>query len=248
MTTLAVSAVIGAAMVAGAANAIVGSGSLLTFPTLIALGYAPLVANVSNSVGLVFGTASGALGYRRELAGQRSRILHLLGFSVVGGAIGALLLLVLPSGVFQAVVPVLVLLAIILVAVQPWLTRKLSDRGPSRTSAVLLRAGVFATGVYGGYFGAAQGVILMALVAVLIDDSLQRLNGLKNVLMAFATAAPAIIFVIRAPVAWEPAVLIALGSIAGAQLGSLVGRRLSPVILRAIIIVGGLAVLVKLLA
>lgn len=247
MTIPAVLVVIGVAMLAGAANAIVGSGSLLTFPTLIALGYSPLVSNVSNSVGLVFGTVSGAIGYRRELAGQRPRIVRLGGFSLAGGGGGALLLLLLPAGVFEAVVPVLVLAAVVLVAAEPWLTAKLSDRRSGRGSAVVLRASIFATGVYGGYFGAAQGVILMSVLAVLLDDTLQRLNGLKNVLMGLATISPAIIFTFRAPVAWEPTLIIALGSVGGAQLGSLLGRRLSPTVMRTLIIVGGLAVLVKLL-
>jgi uncharacterized protein len=247
VTIFAILAVIGVAVLAGAANAIVGSGSLLTFPTLVALGYSPLVSNVSNSVGLVFGTMSGAVGYRRELIGQRPRIVGLGGFSLAGGIGGALLLLSLPAGVFEAVVPVLVLAAVVMVAAQPWLTERLAGRRASRSSIVVLRAATFATGVYGGYFGAAQGVILMAVLAVLIDDTLQRLNGLKNVLMGLATVAPAVIFAFRAPVAWEPAMIIAFGSIGGAQVGSFLGRRLSPTILRTLIIVGGLAVLVKLL-
>jgi uncharacterized membrane protein YfcA len=247
LTAGAVVAVIAAALVAGAANAIVGSGSLLTFPTLVALGYTPLVANVSNAVGLVFGTASGAAGYRRELSGQRERIVGLGAYSALGGIVGALLLLILPAGVFQAIVPALVLFAVLLVAVQPWLTQRMAARSGGRGPAVILRGSVFATGVYGGYFGAAQGVILMAALAVLIDDTLLRLNGMKNVLMTLATIGPAIIFAVHAPVAWEPAALVALGSVVGAQLGSWLGRRLSPAILRVVIICAGVAVVVKLL-
>lgn len=236
----------GAGVIAGAANAIVGSGSLLTFPTLIGLGYSPLVSNVSNSVGLVFGTMSGGWGYRRELAGQGPRVVGLGGFALVGGAVGALLLLVLPAGVFQSIVPALVLFAVLLVAIQPWLSGLVARHGTAKNHAVVLRISVFATGIYGGYFGAAQGVILIACLSVLLSDSLQRVNGLKNVLMALATIAPAVIFTLRAPVAWEPTAVIAVSSVVGAQLGALVGRRLSPTIMRAVIVLGGLTAFVVL--
>lgn len=248
MSATAIVAVLAAGLAAGAINAIVGSGSLLTFPTLLAAGYSPLVANVTNTVGLVFGSMSGAVGYRRELVGQRRRATQLAVFSISGGLGGALLLLALPESVFQAVVPALVLIAVLLVIAQPWLSNALAQRESRAGASVALRAGVFATGVYGGYFGAAQGVILVALLAVLVDDSLQRLNGLKNLLSALVNGVAAVVFAIRAPVAWEPALLIAASSVAGGQLGASLGRRLSPAVLRAVIVAGGLAVVVKLLA
>ena len=174
-------------MVAGTVNTIVGAGSLLTFPTLLFLGYPPLVANVSNTVGLVPGSFSGAVGYRRELAGQRARARPLVVAAGLGGVTGACLLLVLPAGAFARIVPVLILIACGLVAIQPRLSAWVLERR-ARSGVVhagggwMLVLGVFLTGIYGGYFGAAQGVILIALLAILVDDDLQRLNGLKNLI------------------------------------------------------------------
>ncbi|MEA2620133.1 MAG: uncharacterized protein QOC97_906 [Chloroflexota bacterium] len=237
---------------AGTVNAIVGAGSLVTFPTLLLLGYPPLIANVSNTVGLVPGTISGAVGYRRELAGQRTRARPLLVAAALGGVTGAALLLVLPAAAFERVVPVLILIACVLVAIQPRLSALVLERR-ARTGAVhtgggpILIVGVYLTGIYGGYFGAAQGVILIALLAILVDDDLQRLNGLKNLIAVVINGIAAVIFVLVAPVAWAPAILLAIGSTIGGQLGALVGRRLSPFALRTAIIVVGTAVAVRLL-
>ena len=240
-------------MAAGAINAIVGSGSLITFPTLLLLGYPPLVANVSNTVGLVFGSISGAVGYRRELVGQRERAIPLSVAAGLGGLTGAALLLVLPATAFATIVPVLILVACALVAVQPRLTAWVAARRlrlgheTRQGGGPILVVGVYLTGIYGGYFGAAQGVILIALLAILIDDELQRLNGLKNVIASVINAVAAIIFVIVAPVAWGPAILLAIGSTIGGQLGAILGRRLSPIALRVAIITIGTIVAVKLL-
>ena len=184
MSLLAALAVLAVGLVAGTVNTIVGSGSLITFPTLLALGYAPVLANVSNTIGLVPGSVSGAVGYRRELEGQRRRITVLGIASATGGLTGAVLLLVLPPTVFRSVVPVLILVACGLIAVQPRLARRVAAReGPERPhGGPFLFAAVYATGVYGGYFGAAQGVILIALLGIFLDDGLQRLNAAKNVL------------------------------------------------------------------
>jgi uncharacterized protein len=233
-------------------NAIVGAGSLVSFPTLLLFGYSPLIANVSNTIGLVPGVMSGAVGYRRELAGQRQRAVPLMVAALFGGLTGALLLLVLPASAFERIVPVLILVACILVALQPRLTRALAERRPiaargHREGGPLLWGGVYLTGIYGGYFGAAQGVILIALLAILIEDDLQRLNGLKNVLAAAVNGTAAILFIILTQIAWGPVVLIAIGSIVGGQVGAGVGRRLSPVALRTAIIVIGLIVSAKLL-
>jgi hypothetical protein len=242
-----------AGMAAGTVNTIVGSGSLITFPTLLLLGYPPLVANVSNTVGLVPGSISGSIGYRRELAGQRARAIPLMVAAGLGGLTGAALLLVLPAAAFERIVPVLILVACGLVAVQPRLSAWVAARRlrlghePGHGSGPVLIASIYATGVYGGYFGAAQGVILIALLAILIDDDLQRLNGLKNVIAAVVNSVAAIIFILVAPVAWGPAILLAIGSTIGGQLGAVVGRRLSPLALRAAIIAIGLIVAVRLL-
>jgi uncharacterized protein len=234
---------------AGTINTIVGSGSLVTFPTLLALGYSPVVANVSNTIGLVFGSFSGAVGYRRELAGQRRRVTVLGAGSFIGGITGAVLLLTLPSSVFDAVVPVLILIACALVVVQPRLSRFITER---RRRAVehggaVLWIGILLTGVYGGYFGAAQGVILLALLGIFIADDLQRLNGVKNVLALIANGVAAIIFVFAADVAWDVAALIALGSIVGGQVGAHLGRRIPARSLRVVIVVIGIVAAVRLI-
>ena len=244
--------IIAVGVVAGTVNTIVGAGSLLTFPTLLFLGYPPLVANVSNTVGLVPGTISGAVGYRRELAGQRTRARPLLVAAALGGLTGACLLLVLPASAFARIVPVLILIACGLVAIQPRLSAwVLECRARSGVVHVgggwILVLGVYLTGIYGGYFGAAQGVILIALLAILVDDDLQRLNGLKNLIAVVINGVAAVIFIVVAPVAWVPAILLAIGSTIGGQLGAVVGRRLSPFALRAAIITVGTLVAVRLL-
>jgi uncharacterized membrane protein YfcA len=241
--------VLAAGVFAGAINTVVGSGTLVTFPVLLAVGYGPVTANVSNTLGLVPGSVSGAIGYRAELAGQRRRILQLGSASVLGGIVGAVLLLSLPSSAFEAIVPVLIALALVLVIIQPRLARALAARrqvvrphgGP------LLWSGVFGTGVYGGYFGAAQGVILLALTGIAIPEDLQRLNALKNVLAGMVNGVAAVIFVFFASVAWLPALLLAVGSGAGGQIGARIGRRLSPAVLRGVIVVVGIAAIVQLL-
>jgi uncharacterized protein len=240
-------AIFSAGLAAGTINTVVGSGSLITFPTLLAVGYPAVVANVSNNVGLVPGSLSGAIGYRRELAGQRHRVVKLGAASMAGGLTGAILLLALPGSVFKRVVPALILLACLLVAIQPWLSRLLADRRSTGNGGVALWTTVYLTGVYGGYFGAAQGIILLALMAIFIDEDLQRLNGAKNVLAGLVNGVAALVFLVAAHVAWAPAGLIALGAVIGGQVGAKVGRRLPAQLLRAIIVVVGLVVSVKLL-
>lgn len=247
MTPGAAAAVAAAGLAAGAINTIVGSGSLVTFPTLLAVGYPPLLANVSNTVGLVPGSVSGAIGYRRELAGQRRRVVLLSFVGGVGAFAGAVLLLALPGTVFRRVVPVLILLACVLVLVQPVLARRLRGRERGRGSHALLASGVGLTGVYGGYFGAAQGVLLIGVLGVGIDDDLQRLNAVKNVIAAVVNAVAAVVFIAVSHVAWQASAVLAAGAIAGGQLGALLGRRLPAWVLRSVIVVGGTAVAVKLL-
>jgi hypothetical protein len=242
-------AILGVGLVAGTVNTIVGSGSLVTFPTLLALGYKPVLANVSNTVGLVPGSISGAVGYRRELEGQRARITVLGIASAAGGLTGGVLLLVLPAAVFRSVVPILILVACALVAVQPRLARRVAARpGPARAhGGPWLFVAVYATGVYGGYFGAAQGVILIALLGIFVDDGLQRLNATKNVLAALVNGVAAVLFIAFSHVAWGVAALLATGAVVGGQVGAKLGRRISPAWLRAVIVVVGVAVAIRLL-
>jgi len=242
-------AVFAAGMAAGAVNAVVGSGTLITFPVLLAVGYSPVVANVSNTVGLAPGSASAAYGYRRELSGQRARLVRLGTASLVGGITGAVLLLVLPAGAFKAIVPVLIALACVLVMIQPALTRRLrrlSGQPPAHGGPWLL-AGVYGAGIYGGYFGAAQGVLLIAILSLALHEDLQRINAAKNVLAGLVNLVAAVVFIVSADVDWRPALLIALGSVLGGQIGAKVGRRLPAAVLRGFIVVVGLAAMVKLL-
>ncbi len=248
MTGFEAIAIAAAGLAAGAINTIVGSGSLITFPTLLAFGYPPLVANVSNTVGLVPGAISGAVGYRRELSGQRSRMIRLGTAGVLGGLTGGILLLAIPASVFGTVVPFLILFACGLMALQPRLTRYMVGRGHARADHPLpLTIGVYLTGIYGGYFGAAQGVILITLLAIFLTDDLQRLNGLKNVISALVNGVAAILFLAIAPVDITVALLLAIGSIAGGQLGAYVGRRLPAPILRGVIVSVGTVVAIWLL-
>jgi uncharacterized protein len=238
-------AVLAAGFAAGGVNAIVGSGSLITFPVLLAVGFGSVTANVSNSVGLVFGNVSAAWGYREELEGQRQRAI-LGGIGTGLGAItGGVLLLTLPEGVFEAVVPLLILLACALMVLRP--KPKLRQGQMSRNRKIALVAIGYAVGVYGGYFGAAQGVILLAAMRFLIPDHLQRLNGLKNVMVGIANGVAAILFVIVAHVAWDAAALIAVGSISGAQIGARYGRRVPDEALRWTVVAVGTIVAIVLI-
>ena len=231
---------------AGTINAVVGSGSLITFPTLIWVGLPPVVANVSNTVGLVPGAASGAWGYRRELAGQRGRLLRLGAGTLTGSLVGAILLLVLPPEVFATVVPALILLACLLVVIQPWLVRRLADRPRRDHGGPLVWLAIFATGMYGGYFGAAQGVLLIAVLAVGLDETLQRVNAAKNVLGGLANLVAGVLFIVVADVDWAAAGLVAAGAMVGGLLGARVARRLAPAVLRAVVVLIGIIAVVTL--
>jgi uncharacterized membrane protein YfcA len=244
MTLLEALVVLAAGFTAGGINAIVGSGSLVTFPVLLAVGFSPVTANVSNSVGLVFGNVSAAWGYREELVGQRERALIGGAGTAAGAVLGGVLLLTLPEGVFEAVVPILILLACGLMIARP--KPKLSHGSMSHHRKIALVAIGFAVGVYGGYFGAAQGVILLAALRFLIPDSLQRLNGLKNVMVGVANGIAAILFVIVAHVAWDAAALVAVGSISGAQVGARYGRRIPEQTLRWTVVTVGVTVAIVL--
>ena len=233
-----------AGMGAGTINAVVGSGTLLTFPALLAVGLPPVLANVSNNIGLAPGTAAGAIGYRRELEGQRGRLIRLVPASLIGGIIGAVLLLILPASAFHAVVPVLILLGCVLVALQPWLSKWMSVPEHTHRGAWWVIPAVFATGIYGGYFGAAQGVLLMAILGLGMDANLQRMNALKNVLATAVNAVAAVLFIIVADVDWLAAGLIAVGSTIGGFAGARYGRKLPPIALRGMIVAIGIVAIV----
>jgi uncharacterized membrane protein YfcA len=262
MTGWEMVAVAAAGFAAGGINAVVGSGTLVTFPVLLAVGLPPVTATVTNSLGLVSGNLAGSIGYRRELRGQRGLLLRLLPASVLGAMTGAFLLLTLPPSAFEAIVPVLIGLAVVLVATQPMLQRALARRraagdadpatpfriGPGRLAGLL--AGAYATGTYGGYFAASQGVLQIGIFGLLIPESLQRLNALKNVLTMVVNAVAAIAYVIVAPdrVEWVAAALIAVGALAGGFVGSSYGRRLPAPVLRTAIVVLGLTAIVVLVS
>lgn len=263
-------AIFAAGLAAGTINTVVGSGTLITFPTLLAFGYPAVLANVTNNVGLVPGVASGVHGYRAELAGQRRRVIRLGSASLCGGLVGAILLLVLPAGAFKAIVPVLIGIALVMVVFQPRLSKWVARR--QRTGAAVtedsvaapvppasqeptLQVGgpvlwvlVFLSSTYGGYFGAAQGVLLLGLMGVAFTDSMQRVNAVKNVLAGLVNGVAALVFIIATHIDWGAAGLIAAGAVLGGQVGARIGRKLPPWGLRVMIICVGVAALVKLLA
>jgi uncharacterized protein len=266
-------AIFAAGLAAGTINTVVGSGTLITFPTLLAFWYPPVLANVSNNVGLVPGVASGVYGYRAELGDQRRRLIRLGSASVCGGLVGAILLLTLPQSAFKAIVPALIGVAVVMVVIQPRLAKWVAERQRARTALVTLDGAiedspaapadsaareaiggpvlwvlVFLAGIYGGYFGAAQGVLLIGMLGIALNDSLQRINAAKNVLAGLVNGLAAVVFIIATHIDWGVAGLIAAGSIIGGQAGARIGRRLPPWGLRVLIVCVGTAALVKLLA
>jgi uncharacterized protein len=248
-------AILAAGVGAGTINAVVGSGTLLTFPTLLALGYPPVTANVSNNIGLVPGGVTATWGYRRELEGQGRRIARLAPLSFAGSIAGALLLLRLPAAAFAAVVPVLILLSVVLVLAQPRIAaavqrrREATGRHDGRVG-LPASVGTLLAGVYGGYFGAAQGVLLIGVLGAVLADDLQRVNALKNVLSLVVNLVAAVTFVVVRPAAidWAVVGLIAVGSMLGGLLGARVGRALSPSVLRIVVAVVGIVAVVRLVA
>ncbi|MER6108196.1 sulfite exporter TauE/SafE family protein [Streptomyces hirsutus] len=246
-------AVFAAGIGAGTINTIVGSGTLITFPVLLATGLPPVTATVSNALGLIPGSVSGAIGYRAELKGQRRLVLRLGVAAAVGGLTGAMLLLALPETAFETIVPVLVALALVLVVLQPRISAHVQRRR-ARTGTVTktdggpaLFGGLLLASVYGGYFTAAQGIIYLSLMGILLEDTLQRLNAVKNVLAAIVNSIAALFFLFVADFDWTAVLLIAVGSAIGGQVGAKVGRRLPPPVLRTFIVVVGTFAIVQLL-
>jgi len=242
-------AIFAAGIAAGTINTVVGSGTLITFPALLAFGYAPVTANVSNTIGLVPGSAAGAIGYRRELRTQRHRLLPLLLASTTGAIIGAALLLSLPASAFKAIVPAFIVIALALIVFQPQLTAVLGKhrRGAGQRVGAVATFGVMLAGVYGGYFGAAQGIMLLAILGLALDEDLQRINAVKVVLAGLVNLVSGVIFLFAAHVSWAPAGLIAAGSMLGGVLGARYGRRLHPQALRGVIVLVGISAIVRLL-
>jgi uncharacterized membrane protein YfcA len=233
---------------AAAINTLAGGGTLLSFPVLLAFGYPAIVANVSNTLGLLPGYAGGSLSYRPELAGQRSRVITLGAVGGLGALGGAYLLTRTSNGTFRAVVPWLILLACLLLAVQPLVSGWLSTgRRGSATVYPVLIAGAAAAGVYGAFFGAGLGVMLLAILGLCLVDSLQRLNALKGVVSLVINGVAAVCFAIAAPVAWPVVAVMAPASFAGGFAGAALARRVPAAPLRIIIVVLGLAVAVRLL-
>ncbi|MGX1854189.1 sulfite exporter TauE/SafE family protein [Streptomyces sp. NBC_01456] len=253
MTIWEAVAVFAAGLGAGTINTIVGSGTLITFPVLLAFGLPPVTANVSNTLGLVPGSLSGAFGYRRELVGQRRRVLRFGLTALIGGLGGAILLLALPSKAFDTIVPVLIAVALVLVIAQPRLAAALRARRErngttaARDGGWALLLGLLLASAYGGYFGAAQGVLYLSLMGLLLSEDLQRVNALKNVLAAIVNGVAAVFFLFVAHFDWTAVALIAVGSTLGGQLGARVGRRLPPIALRAVIVIVGLLAIAQLL-
>lgn len=233
---------------AGLINTVVGSGTLVTFPVLITLGYPPVTATTSNAIGLISGSITGAIGYRAELAGQRSRLIKLSCASFLGAIGGTMLLLSLPQDAFETIVPVLVGLSVLLVAVQPVLTRRLGNRRRSGPPSPLLYVLIFLVGIYGGYFTAAQGIMAVGVMGLLMSDPLQRLNAFKNVLTAVVNVVAGVIYAVVAPVSWPVVGILAVSSIVGGLLGARIGRRLQPAVLRGVIVVIGIVAIVRLLS
>ncbi|MFI0821642.1 sulfite exporter TauE/SafE family protein [Streptomyces sp. NPDC021098] len=252
MTPWEMVAVFAAGVGAGGINSVVGSGTLITFPVLLATGLPPVTATVSNALGLIPGSISGAIGYRKELQGQGRRVLKLSAGALVGGLGGATLLLTLPSTAFERIVPTLVGLALVLVVLQPLISKKMRARREAaqgsarRDVGPLLLLGLTLASVYGGYFAAAQGIIYMSLMGMLLDEPMQRLNGIKNVLAAVVNSVAALFFLFAAHFDWTAVVLIAVGSALGGMTGAAVGRRFSPAALRALIVTVGTAAIVQL--
>jgi len=233
---------------AGIFNGVAGGGTLLTFPALLAVGLPALTANITSAVGIVPSYVGSISGFRRELEGQWPRVRSLVPALVVGGASGAILLLTTPAASFRSVVPWLVLGATALFALQPLVARSLDHLGPDHPSrALLLQAGTLLIAVYGGYFGAAMGVMMLAVFGIALTEPLLRVNGLRAVCSVVLCALVAAIFLIHGQVAWLPAALIAAGTLVGGWAGATVARSLPSAVLRAIVVVVGTATALVLL-
>lgn len=252
MSPLEALAVLGAGLGAGVLSSTVGVASLLSFPVLLAVGLPPVTANASNTVGLVPGGLSGSLGYRRELREQPALARTVLVVCALAAVGGALLLLALPSAVFEAVVPWLILFTAVLVGVQPWISRRVRQRAgpdaaPRTRMSPLTLAGTALTGVYGGYFGAGAGVMMMAVMGFGLDLELRVVNALKTLSLMAGNVVASLVFVLLADLDWTAIALVASGSLVGGYVGAVIGRRLPDRLLRSAIVLAGVTAFALLL-
>lgn len=239
---------VGAGLLAGAVNAIAGGGSLISFPALLFAGYPALVANVTNTVALVPGYLGGSLAYRPELEGQWARIRTLGAVSLAGGLAGSILLVTSPAHVFRTIVPFLILFACGLLLLQPVVANWVRERsGREGGHPAVLLAVQFLSAIYGGYFGAGLGIMMLAILGVFVEDTLQRLNALKGLMSLLINVMSAVFFALFAPVAWFPVLIMAVASLAGGHFGVYLARRLSSTVLRALVVVYGVGVAIYLL-
>jgi uncharacterized membrane protein YfcA len=233
-------AVAAAGAAAGASNALAGAGSLITFPTLVALGLPPLSANVTSTVGLIPGAAGGAIGYADLLQEQRARVTRLAVPTLIGAVAGTVLLLVTSNDTFEAIVPALVAGSCLLLLFQPRLTARVSQAGDEHSP--LLTVGLVFSGAYAAYFGSAVGILLLGLLALFVTDSMQHLNGLKILLAGIANLLAAVAYAFLAAVDWHFAVCLMVSSLIGGRLGARYARRVDGEALRVAIAVVGLVV------
>jgi uncharacterized protein len=234
---------------AGIVNGLAGGGTLIAFPVLLALGYPALTSNVTCTVGLWSGYTGGMAGFKVEVVEQR-KILRVLAIpSAVGAVVGSILLLTTPPSGFERAAPWLVLAASLLFAAQPLVARMVRRRateGRPRHHGVV--AGTFLASIYGGYFGAGLGVILLAVLGLTLNETVARSSALRTVLSVLANGVAALAFIVAASVAWEAAGLLAIGALVGGFLGARLVRRLSPTVLRVVVVLFGLATTIKLLS
>ncbi|ALG11985.1 sulfite exporter TauE/SafE family protein [Kibdelosporangium phytohabitans] len=233
-------------LLAGAVNAVAGGGSMISFPALLAMGIPPVTANVTNSVAAVPGYLGGSIGYRAELTGQRHTIGRFALVSVAGASAGALTLLVVSADVFRAVVPWLLLAAAALLATQPWVATWAARRRAGQPGRAGMLSAQFVVAFYGGFFVAGLGIVMLAVLGLMLDDSTQRLNALKGVLSLIVGTVSAIAFAAFTSVAWGPVALLAVTGLVGGRLGVLAARRISPVALRWTVAAWGAAVAIAL--
>jgi uncharacterized protein len=231
---------------AGAFNGIAGGGTLISFPTLLALGYPALTANVTSTVGILSGYLSSIAGFRREVAAQKNRFRVLAPVTVAGAAIGAVLLLTTPSSAFTRLAPWLVLFATALFAIAPIVARRLSRSG-QQSHPLALAGGVFCASVYGGYFGAGVGIILLAIIGLTLPENLAHASGIRAILSVLANGIAAVVFVLHGGLAWAAAGWLALGCLVGGFVGAVFARRVPVTVLRVIIVAIGLATGIRLL-
>jgi uncharacterized membrane protein YfcA len=229
---------------AGLAGGIAGLASLFSYPALLAAGLSPVSANVTNTVALVFNSVGSVSGSRPELVGQRPRLVRLGIAAVLGGAVGAVLLLSTPSGAFEKVVPFLIGLGAVVILIRRDPGQRPHDHH-GRDSPALVGA-MFLVAIYGGYFGAAAGVLLLALLLTATNDTLPRSNAVKNVTLGLANAVAAVGFAIFGPVRWEAVVPLALGCLIGGRIGPIVVRHAPAMVIRVFISIAGMGLAIYL--